>query len=198
MHNDKIPQNLKHGGHEVHDVQEIISGTLNILDQYMIFRQYITCEELLSILNRQYEFIQESYNKIVHAFSNGEAPRERSQYNSQLPINIVYGLKPAQPKKPNRSLANITNQGISGYMLGLIKSQASLKGMAASEITNPIVRRLVADYIPSYIEMSYEIFLYQNKHHYYQIPQYAENDMHQLLNSYAQAVSKPEFPQASS
>ncbi|HEX6594725.1 MAG TPA: spore coat protein, partial [Bacillota bacterium] len=34
-------------------------------------------------------------------------------------------------------------------------------------------------------EMAYEVFLYQNKHHYYQVPQLQQQDMQELINSFA-------------
>ena len=69
-----------------------------------------------------------------------------------------------------------------------------MKTMAALETTNPVVRRVLADSVPNCIEMAYEISLYQNKHHYYQVPQLAQQDMQQLLNSFAPAQGMPQMP----
>jgi spore coat protein CotF len=33
--------------------------------------------------------------------------------------------------------------------------------------------------------MAYELAIYQNKHHYYQVPQLNQQDMQALLNSFA-------------
>jgi spore coat protein CotF len=49
-----------------------------------------------------------------------------------------------------------------------------MKAMAACEITNPVVRRVFSATIPNCIEMAYELSIYQNKHHYYQVPQLAQ------------------------
>ena len=38
--------------------------------------------------------------------------------------------------------------------------------------------------IPNYIEMAYELFLYQNKHQYYQVPQFSEQYMQTIVNSF--------------
>ena len=62
--------------------------------------------------------------------------------------------------------------------------------MTAMEVTNPVLRRLFADSIPNLIEMAYEIFLYQNKNQYYQVPQLKEEDMQIIMNSYAAAQNK--------
>jgi spore coat protein CotF len=66
-----------------------------------------------------------------------------------------------------------------------MKTSAQTMTMAAGEATNPIVRRVLQDSIPNYLEMAYEIFLYQNKNQYYQVPQLKEEDMQHLINSYA-------------
>ena len=82
------------------------------------------------------------------------------------------GLKPSQPKKPMQNANEINDEIISGMMLGLHKGSASGKAMAACETTNPVVRRVLADSVPNCIEMAYELSIYQNQHHYYQVPQY--------------------------
>jgi len=42
--------------------------------------------------------------------------------------------------------------------------------------------------------MMYEISLYQNKHHYYQVPQLAQQDMQQMINAFAPAQGQPKMP----
>ena len=101
--------------------------------------------------------------------------------------DFVYGLKQTQPKKPVQSPNEITDEMISGYLLGAAKASATVKTGAALETTNPVVRRVLADSIPNCIEMAYELAIYQNKHHYYQVPQLNQQDMQGLLNSFAPA-----------
>ncbi|KGP72588.1 spore coat protein [Pontibacillus yanchengensis] len=191
-----MPQNMIHGGHEVFDLHEVLASVINVLDQYMMFRQYVQDQELTQILDRQYKFIEQQYNTVVDAFSTGADPQvPTQQYNMQQSNEVVFGVKPSQPKKPNRSLADIKDQGISGHMLGLIKSTASLLTMTAVEATNPVVRRVLADSVPNYIEMAYEIFLYQNKHQYYQVPQLAQQDMTAMVNGFAKTQGQAQMPQ---
>jgi spore coat protein CotF len=190
-----MPAHMNHGGHEVFDLHEVLSGVINVLDQYMIFRQYVKDQELLDILDRQYQFILDQYNITAECFSTGKDPSHPTQsYKMKENNNVVYGLKPTPPKKPNQSMADLKDQGISGHMLGLIKSTASLLAMTALEVTNPVVRRVMADSIPNYIEMAYEIFLYQNRHHYYQVPQLSPQDMQQMTSSFIPSPGKPQMP----
>ncbi len=175
-----------HGGHELFDVHEVLSGTVGTLNQYMLLRQHVQDPVLLDILDRQYTFIQEEYNTTVESFRTGEDPsKPTGSYQMTQDNNFTYGLHPSQPKKPMQSTAEINDEFISGCMLGAMKSGASGKTMAAIETTNPVVRRVLADSIPNCIEMAYELSLYQNKKGYYQVAQLAPQDMQQILNSYS-------------
>ncbi|MCM3675714.1 MULTISPECIES: spore coat protein [Peribacillus] len=188
MQTGAIPPQMNHGGHEVFDVHEVLSGTIDTLNTYMLLRQHVKDQELRDILDRQNQFIQDEYNITLECFQTGQDPSKPTQsYKMNQGNDFIYGLTPTQPKKPLQSVSEITDECISAMMLGAVKSAASMKAMAALEITNPVVRRVFADSVPNCIEMAYEISLYQNKHHYYQVPQLAQQDMQQMMNSYAPA-----------
>jgi spore coat protein CotF len=192
MHTGNIPQQLNHGGHEVFDVHEVLSGSIGTLNTYTLLRQFVKDPELANIIDRQYRFLQDEYNITLECFKTGRDPSKPTQsYKMNQGNDFVYGLKPSQPKKPIQSATEINDETVSGLLLGALKSMASMKTMAALETTNPVVRRVLADSVPNCIEMAYEINIYQNKHHYYQVPQLAQQDMQQLLNSYAPAGGQP-------
>lgn len=177
-----------HGGHELFDAHETISSLINLLDQYQMYEQYIQDPELKSIAQRQSSFVTQMYNTMVECFQSGQDPTvPTQQYKMTQNNNVIYGLQPGQPKKPNPSIQNISDQGLSSYMLSHTKSLGSVLAMTAAEITNPVLRRVVADSVPNCIEMGYELFLYQNKHGYYQVPQLNQQDMNTMLNSFARA-----------
>lgn len=186
--NMQMPQNMiskNHGGHELFDAHEVIAGIISMLDQYQMYDQYMKDPELKDILQRQTKFVTQTYNTIVESFRTGQKPTIPTQsYEMKQSNNTVYGIKPGQPKKPNGSVNELSDKGLSAYMLGQTKSLASLFAMTALEMTNPVLRRVIADSVPNFIELSYEIFLYQNKHGYYQVPQLMEQDMTQMLQSY--------------
>ncbi|MGG0789301.1 spore coat protein [Peribacillus simplex] len=188
MQTGAVPPQMNHGGHEVFDVHEVLSGTIVTLNTYTLLRQHVQDQELLDILDRQYQFIQDEYNITLECFQTGQDPSKRTQsYKMNQGNDFIYGLTPTQPKKPLQSVSEITDECISAMMLGAVKSTASMKAMSAVEITNPVVRRVLAASVPNCIEMAYEISVYQNKHHYYQVPQLAQQDMQQMMNSYAPA-----------
>ena len=145
------------------------------------------------MLDRQYRFTLDEYNITVEAFKTGRDPSHPTGvYKMMEGNNFVYGLKPSPPKKPIQSASEITDEIISGFLLGAAKAGASSKTMAATETTNPVVRRILADSVPNCIEMAYELSIYQNKHHYYQMPQLAQQDMQQMLNAFAEG--QPPMP----
>jgi spore coat protein CotF len=186
MHTGTIPPQLNHGGHEVFEVHEVLSTAITTMDQYNLLRQHVKDPELMNILDRQLQFMQDEYNITVECFQTGMNPSKPTQsYKMSQGNDFIYGLKPAQPKKPLQGISEITDACVSTMMLSSVKSGASMKTKAALEVTNPVVRRVLADSIPNCIEMAYELSIYQNKNHYYQVPQLAEQDMSQLLNAFA-------------
>ncbi|MBM7663239.1 spore coat protein CotF [Bacillus mesophilus] len=177
-----------HGGHEVFDAHEVLAGIISMLDQYQMYEQHIQDSELKTIAQRQAAFVTQTYNTMVEAFSTGQDPAvPTKQYKMTQNNDVVYGVKPGQPKKPNKSVNELSDQGLSAYMLGITKSLSTLLAMTALEMTNPVLRRVIADSVPNFIELSYEIFLYQNKNGYYQVPQLMQQDMNLMLNSFAKA-----------
>ncbi len=181
-----LNQQTNHGGHEMFDVKEAISGTVDTLNQYLMLKQHVKDQELLDILNRQYTYIQDEYTTTVESFQTGKDPSKVQQpYQMNQNNNFTYGLKPSQPKKPMQMMTEISDEWISARMLGALKSSASIKTIASLETTNPVVRRVLSDSIPNTIEMAYELSIYQNKNQFYQVPQLAQQDMQQMLSSFA-------------
>jgi spore coat protein CotF len=188
MHTGAVPPQLNHGGHEIMDVQEVLSGTIDILNSYMMLRPQIKDQELRDILDRQYQFIADEYNITLDCFKSGKNPSKPTQsYKMNQGNDFIYGLQTTQARKPVQSLSEISDANISCLMLGAVKAAATTKTMAALETTNPVVRRVLADSIPNCIEMAYELSIYQNKHHYYQVPQFVQADVQQMVNMFATA-----------
>ncbi|KAF1680403.1 spore coat protein [Bacillus mexicanus] len=177
-----------HGGHEMFDMHEVLSGTLTVLDQFTMLKQFCKDQELLNILDRQHQFITSQYNLTAECFKTGSEPSQKTAtYMMKEDNQTVYGMQPSQPKKPVQSLNEIDDSIISRQMLCAVKAQASALTMASLEMTNPAVRRVLSAQIQQYVEMAFEIFLYQNKHGYYQVPQLDAQDMGQLRNAFAPA-----------
>jgi spore coat protein CotF len=195
MHTGNVPQQLNHGAHEVLDLNEVLSTSVGTLNTYTLLRQFVKDPELLDIMNRQYQFMVDEYNITLECFKTGQNPSHpTSKYMMKQDNDFVYGLKPTQPKKPIQAVSEINEEFVSGCLLASCKSGATMKTMAALESTNPVVRRVLADSVPNCIEMAYELSIYQNKHHYYQVPQFSQQDMQQMLNAYAPAQPMGQLP----
>lgn len=195
MHTGAVPPQMNHGGHELFDVHEVLSNSIAALNKAMILRPHVQDPELLDILDRQYRFALDEYNITVESFKTGKDPTHPTgSYKMKEGNDFIYGMKPSQPKKPIQSPNEINDEMISGFLLGSAKTSATAKTTAALETCNPVLRRVLADSIPNCIEMAYELSIYQNKHHYYQVPQLAQQDMQQILNSYASFQGQPSMP----
>lgn len=174
------------GGHEVFHDKEAIGNIVSCLEHGVLYEQHIQDPELKSILQRHGNFLTQLYNTVVESFNTGSDPSVPTQnYMMEQNNNVMYGISPSAPKTPAQSINEINDQCISSFMMGSLKAAASSFTMTALESANPVLRRIFADSVPNLVEMAYELFLYQNKHQYYQVPQLAPQDMQAMTNSYA-------------
>lgn len=182
----QMPSNTSHGGHELLDAHEAIDDLVGGMEQYVLFLQYTQDEQLKSMIERQRSFLTGIYNTMIDTIKTGKDPAVPTQtYEMQQSNEVTYGLQPSQPTSPAQSVNEINDECISGFMLSILKQVSSSFTTTALEATNPVLRRVIADSIPNIIEMAYEIFLYQNKNQYYQVPQLAPQDMQTIANSFA-------------
>lgn len=188
--NTNFTGQMNHGAHEVLDTHEVLHGLVNAFNEYLMCEQHISDPELLNILQHQRQFMTNEYNILLQSFKTGQEPAQQTTvYNMGQSNEVQYGLAPTQPTKPNQNISQLGDKCVSSVMLSCMKSLSGMMTMAATECTNPVVRRVIADSIPNHIEMAYELFLYQNKKGYYQVPQFSQQDMQQMLNSYAPATT---------
>lgn len=189
------PLSMNHGAHELLDVHEVLSTMIAGLNQFVLLRDQVQDQELLSILDKQYAFMLDEYNITVEAYRTGHDPQHPTRsYNMQTGHDFTYGLTPGEPKKPIQA-ANELNDGIiSGFMLGCHKAGAVGKTGAALESTNPVVRRVLQDSIANCIEMAYELSVYQNKKGVYQVPKLSPMDMTTMLTMYGEAQKAKNMP----
>lgn len=181
----QLPDQQNHGGHELFDAHEAISGLSAGLEQFLLYEQHIQDPELKTMLQQHKTFLTQLYNTIVETLQTGQEPSVKTQvYKMTQPNDVLYGMQPAQPKSPVQSVNELNDECVSGFMMGVLKSSASAFTTTAFETTNPVLRRVFADSIPNLIEMGYEVFLYQNKHQYYQVPQLKPQDMQSYITGF--------------
>lgn len=176
------------GGHELLDLHEVLGDMIGGLEQYLLYEQHIQDQALSSILQKQRTFLTQLYNTIIETLKSGQDPSVPTQtYQMTEGNNIIYGMQPSAPKSPSQNMNELNDECISGFMLGILKTHATGFTAAALESNNPVLRRILSDSVPNIIEMAYEVFLYQNKHQYYQVPQLQVHDMQTLINGFAPA-----------
>lgn len=84
---------LNHGGHEMMDMHEAIGEIIAGMNQAIILRPQVKDQELLSILDRQYNFTLGMYNTIVESFKTGHDPSvPTGRYQMETGNDFKYGL----------------------------------------------------------------------------------------------------------
>nr|WP_289037690.1 spore coat protein [uncultured Allobacillus sp.] len=192
QNSSNLAANKSHGAHEIMDVHETLSTLTGTLEHYKMYQPNIQCEQLQSILSRQTQYLNQLYNTMVNTYQSGtRPPQPTTTYNFELSNDVTYGLSPSQPTQPQQSPQSLNEQNYSSYMMGHIKACATACTTSALEATNPVMRRVLQDSVPNLCEMAYELFLYQNDRSYYQVPQFDDQSMTQLLNSFT-AIPNPQ------
>lgn len=178
--------NFNHGALEVLVARDVLGSMIDTLNQFLVLKSTVSCQELLGIVERQTKFLQDEYNLIVQSLKTGQTPAKHTErYEMTGGHDFTYGLKlNSQPKKPMKSVSEVSEEWIAGRMLGALKACATVKTVGAIEATNPVVRRVIADSIPNDLEMAYEVAIYMNKKGFYQIPQFQPEVMTQLTNEF--------------
>ena len=183
---------MNYGANGILHSHDAIGGISESLEQALFYEPQIQDPELKAILERHKTFKTQLYNTLVDTLKTGQDPATPTQTYKMNESNIAtYGMQPGQPKAPATSVSELNDESISGFLIGSLKTCASSFTVAALEESNPVLRRVFADSVPNIIEMAYEMFLYQNKHHYYQVPQLNQQDMQNYINTYAPIQSTP-------
>ena len=186
QNSNQMPDHMHHGGLELLATHETLGEITGTLEHYMMYDQHIQDQELLTISQRQRTFLAQMYNTIIDTMKTGRDPAVPTQtYQMEQSNDVVYGVQPSTPKSPKMSVNEINDECVSSFMLGHLKALSSALMKTALEATNPVSRRVLADSIPNVIEMGYELFLYQNKKQYYQVPQLKQEDMEWYMNSFS-------------
>lgn len=185
---EQVQQNLNHGAHELFDVQETLKTVIGAQNQYTYWKNQIKDSKLKEVADKQHAFLIDTYNTLLDCFQTGQAPSKATYpYEMKLVHDFVFGIKVQTPLSPMESPNAINDAYISGVLLSATKACATHATTASLECTNPVVRRVLADSVPNFIEMAYELAIYQNQNHIYQVPLLQETDASAILNSFQPA-----------
>lgn len=184
-----MPLALQFGAHELLDADEAIGTLVGAIEHFVLYDQYVQDTQLKNMMQRHKTAITQIYNTILDTLKSGKDPAVKTQtYMMEIQnTQTRFGMQPSSPKTPIQSVNEFNDECISSAILGHIKAIASEFTLTALEATNPVLRRIFADSIPNIIEMGFEIYLYQNEHQYYEVPQLNQQDMQNIVNSFGQA-----------
>ncbi len=179
-----MPANL--GAHETMELHEILTHTIDGINQLQLYRPHVKDSQLKNILDNQINFAYQEYNNMVNAISQrgrGEAIPYRRIGN----VSPSYGLRTPGPVAPNISADEIDDRDIASGMLGMHKSSAVLKMTASLEFADPFLRRMVQQGAMNCSEQAFEVWNFMNQKGYYQVPTMKEMTTETMINTFQPA-----------
>jgi spore coat protein CotF len=176
------------GAHEVMELHEVLTETIDGINQFELYRPYAKDPQLLNMLDRHLQFMTQEYNNLVSALGqHGITPMGGDSYRAPKTTTPAYGLHQPSPQTPNTSPSQMNDQDVSSGMMGCHKATATLRMAATQEIADPQLRRMVQQGAVNASEMSYELFQYMNQKGYYQVPTLTDMTTNTMLNTYQPA-----------
>ena len=178
------------GAHEVMEIHEVLTDTIDGINQFELYRPHITDQQLRAIMDNQLQFMMQEYNNMVQAV-NQQGMASATPYRAPKSTQPVYGLKNPAPQSPNMGASQLDDRDIASGMLGCHKASAVMKMMAALECADPNLRRMIQQTAVNCAEQAYEVWQYMNQKGYYQVPTMKEMTTNTVLNTYATTNMKP-------
>jgi spore coat protein CotF len=168
------------GAHETIEIHEVLTSSINAINQFQLYRPYIQDRQLRSILDYQTAFMIQEYNNIVGLLANHGMEHGRGYIDSvQQNFRPMYGLE-----SPNSSVRGLDDREIASAMLGTHKSSATYRMHATLQCADPQLRRTMMQGANSCAEQAYELFQYMNAKGYYQVPTLQNQTMQTLMDVY--------------
>lgn len=176
----------QYGAHEVMELHEVLTNVVDGINQFELYRPYVTDQELSMMLDKQVQFMSQEYNQTVEALGQRGLVQPQP-YQANLGSEPVYGLDNPMTQSPNTSAKRMNDRDVASGMLGFLKSASILKSMASLECADLNLRRMVQQGATNCSEMAYEIWQYMNHKGYYQVPTMKQMTTETMLNTYVPA-----------
>lgn len=180
-------QQASFGAHEVMEAHEILSDTIDGINQFELYRPYIEDQRLGQILDNQLNAMVQGYNNLVNFLSN-TGNTHAIPYRSSMNTRIKYGLRNPAPVTPNTNMNQMNDQDVASGMLGCHKASAIVSTMGALECADPTLRTMLATCAQNHINMAYEVFEFMNERGFYQVPTMQQNTTRTMIDSYQPAT----------
>jgi spore coat protein CotF len=181
------------GAHEVMEVHEVLTNAINGINTGELMVRFVRDTQLQSMLTRQVQFMVQEYNSLVQAMNNRTFNQQQSiPYRTQsrnMNQAPQYGLNNPSPMSPNASINEMDDRDVSAIMLGLHKTGAGRKMMAALECADSQLRRMMQQGAVNCSELAYETWQYMNSKGYYQIPTLKQTTTQTFMNTFNPATA---------
>ncbi|OYD09499.1 spore coat protein [Paludifilum halophilum] len=184
------------GAHEVMEIHEVLSDTVDGINQFELYRPHVQDPQLANILDHQIQFMNQEYNQMVQALGQ-MAPlqgRPSKAFQSSQRSAPVYGVDNPGTTAPNPSGQQLSDRDIASGMLGCAKSSANLRMLASLECADPQIRRMLTQGAVNCGDQAYETFQYMNQRGYYQVPTMPQNTANAMLGMYQPASPDNQVP----
>lgn len=171
------------GAHEVMEIHEVLTDTIDGINQFQLYRPHVRDQQLSQILERQLDFMQVEYNNLV-SLLNQRGMGYAVPYRSPKNVSPQYGLKQPSPEVPNTSMNEMDDRDVASGMLGCAKASACMRMVASLECADSELRSAIVQGAVNCNEQAYETWSYMNQQGYYQVPTMKETTTNTMLNMY--------------
>lgn len=174
------------GAHEMMQLHEVLTSTIDGINQFQLYRPHVKDTQLRSILDNQISFMTQEYNNMVQTISY-QGRGESIPYRKVKNVSPSYGLKNPSPNAPNVSPDEMDDRDVASGMLGCHKASAHLRNMASLECADPTIRRMLQQGSINCGEQAFEVWHYMNQKGFYQVPTMKQMTTTNMINSYTTA-----------
>ncbi len=179
-------QQRKFGAHEMMQVHEVLTQTIDGINQFELYRPHIKDQQLMSILDKQLQHMSGSYDNMVNYLHN-QGMSSAVPYRVKKSFQPQYGLRQPAPQQPNTNINQMDDRDVASGMMCCSKAGAVKCTHAALECADPTLRSIVMNCAVSAVNQAYELFQYMNQKGMYQVPTLQQNTTGTMMNAYQSA-----------
>ncbi|MGI9951876.1 spore coat protein [Moorellaceae bacterium AZ2] len=177
---------VQYGAHEIMEIHEVLTDTIDSINQFQLYRPYVKDQQLRSILDKQIQFMTQEYNNMVQAI-NQQGMGPAVPYRAPRMARPIYGLHQPESQAPNMSVDEMDDRDIASGMLGCHKASAGMRMMASLECANLELRRMLQQGAINCAEQAYEVWQYMNQKGFYQVPTLKDVTTDTMVNTFTTA-----------
>lgn len=176
-------QNSRYGAHEVMELHEVMSATIDAINTMQLYMPYTKDAELRQILTNQLNFMTDEYNRLVHLI-NGRGAGMAIPYRPRTSGWPQAVSAPASGLNPNMDARQFDDRDVSSATLGLHKAGAKNRIIAALECADWEIRSTLLQGASNCANQAYDIWAYMHRHGYYPLLGMQEIANAQMLRGY--------------